>query len=55
MPFWIYIVLFVGLLLGIGGWVDWRRRYSGGGDGMTPLQARRDAQARGPYDATGGF
>ena len=28
---WLYIAIFIGVLLAIGGWVDWRRRASTGG------------------------
>ena len=41
---WTTIIL--AILLIIGGWTDWQRRYSTGGNGDTPTQARRDAQAR---------
>lgn len=31
MSGWVWFVIVIGLLLGIGMWVDWRRRHSAGG------------------------
>jgi len=44
---WMWTTIILAILLAIGGWTDWQRRYSTGGDGDTPGEARRDAQARG--------
>jgi hypothetical protein len=55
MSGWVWIAIVVLVLLAIGGWTDWQRRYSSGGNGDTPGQARRDAQARGDmHSPTGG-
>jgi cobalamin synthase len=43
---WIWVAIVIAVLLAIGGWTDWRRRHFGGGQGDTPGDARRDAQAR---------
>jgi len=52
---WIWIAIVIAVLLAIGGWTDWQRRHSAGGDGDTPGHARRDAQARGDMNnPTGG-
>lgn len=46
MSGWVYIAIFVGLLLAVGAYTDWRRRYSTGGiAGRRPYDARREAQA----------
>jgi hypothetical protein len=47
MSGWVWVAIVVVVLLAVGGWTDWRRRYSGGGRGDTPGEARRGAQARG--------
>lgn len=54
MSGWVYIGIFVGLLLVVGLWTDWRRRHSTGGvHGNRPYDARRSAQA-GEAEATRG-
>jgi len=46
MSGWVYIAIFIGVLLGIGLWTDWRRRHSTGGIvGQRPYDARRQSQA----------
>lgn len=46
MSGWIWLLIVVGILLAIGAWTDWQRRHSGGGNGDTPGDARRSADAR---------
>jgi len=50
MSGWVWIAIVMVVLLAIGGWTDWQRRYSSGGNGYTPGDARRDAKARGDLD-----
>lgn len=54
MPQWGYVLLFVGLLLAFGGWIDWRRRASVRGAEHRQTPPGGGGLGPGTHDTSGG-